>query len=107
MANKRLLSLLFLISITNLFWTNAEVTTCYSGEYFKYGNPLLTIATCPTDANYACFFEASMINEREKRRFGCSSESDCKVKGNGYQCCLRDKCNCKTYNQNVPNSCGL
>jgi hypothetical protein len=93
MANKRLLSLLFLISITNLFSTNAEVTTCYSGRFWEGERPRLTTETCPEYANYACFKEVLKFNDRNWLRYDCASESYCKEKGNGFKCCLNDICN--------------
>ncbi len=91
MANKRLLSLLFLISITNLFLTNAKVTRCYHGTIMNGGKPHST-TTCPEKANYAC----SEINQYIYAKYGCASESDCEQ--SGVKCCLNDNCN---YNRSL------
>jgi hypothetical protein len=94
MANKRFLSLLFLISITNLFWTNAEALTCSSGTFYEEGQrPVLKVITCPEYAKYACFKEVLQISDDEILvRYGCADEWDCKNKRD-YNCCSRDNCN--------------
>ncbi len=82
MANKWLLSLLFLISITNMFWTNAEVTSCFQRN--EKGRFLAS--KCSQTAKYACFRQDDI-----RVRYGCAHEDFCKLYG--VICCLNDNCN--------------
>jgi hypothetical protein len=96
MANKWLLSLLFLISFTNLFWTNAEVTSCYSGSSFiEEEFRTVEIQNCSNEENYGCYRKV----QGGETQFGCVDEKKCNANHDGeenyifYTCCLEDNCN--------------
>ncbi len=93
MANKRLLSLLFLISITNLFWTNAEALTCYDYRVLEGQSPKLYsyTETCPENRNYGCIKDVIEYNGRKLVKFGCADKIDCQR--NGVKCCRSNNCN--------------
>jgi hypothetical protein len=89
MANKCLLSLLVVISITALFMVNAEGLSCYVGQLGDVQSQ-----TCSDEANFGCY--------RKERdgiiEFGClASEEECNEivesgNSNNY-CCADDDCN--------------
>ena len=93
MANKWLLSLLFLISITNLFWTNAEVTSCYTDKQHLQENTrtVYGLIKCSGKAKHACFKEVLQSSDGIMERFGCATENDCNE--NGVTCCPSNYCN--------------
>ena len=62
MANKCLLSLLVVISITTLCKVNANVTSCYVGE-----GPIVNSQTCSENQNVGCY----RYNGDEFTSFGC------------------------------------
>ncbi len=93
MANKWLLSLLLLVSITNLFWTNAEVTSCYSGSESKdYSD--VTTKDCSDGMNHGCY----RWETDEGIEYGCEDEESCISTDHTegfYSCCLEMN-NCNT-----------
>ena len=93
MANKWLLSLLFLISITNLFWTNAEVTSCFTDRQHPQDNrrTVRVLKKCSGKAKHACFKEVLQSSDGIMERFGCATENTCNE--NGVTCCWDDNCN--------------
>ena len=91
MANKRLLSLLFLISITNLFWTNAEVTSCYFA-YGPEGTQPDIKKNCARNTKEVCFKQVIKAQGKTPAvNFGCTREMYCKY--DGFTCCRNDNCN--------------
>ncbi len=94
MANKWLLSLLLLISITNLFWTNAEVTSCYTGSKSKENSDASYVVTqdCSDAKNYGCY----RWETDEDISVGCADGESCTsnypMEG-FYSCCLEEN-NC-------------
>jgi len=92
MANKCLLSLLLIISITNVFEINAEVTSCYRGTASTDGETVNAgIVNCEKPANFGCFRKL----QGPFYSYGCIQKTDCLSLGNNekYFCCTANNCN--------------
>ena len=91
MLNKCLLSLLVLISMTNLFLVNAGVATCLVGTYVvdpttdELNVDEANYQECSEEQSAGCF----QIVEGDNLVFGCGSESVCSRLG----CFDKDSCN--------------
>jgi hypothetical protein len=96
MLNKRILSVLILISFVNICAGNV-VDSCYSGKAeVNNGNVNFTLKPlsqlCSRDSNWGCFQE---ITNNIVYTFGCASEEDCihlKNMKKG-ECCEKNDCN--------------
>jgi len=95
MANKCLLSLLVVISITTLCTANATVTSCYTGAYIngqKEGNPVIKIVQCSLSANVGCY----RYQNESIKGYGCvENEQDYNEMNQieGYYVCKENDCN--------------
>jgi hypothetical protein len=92
MSNKCLLSILFIISITNLFEINAEVKSCFQGTVSKDGKTVnVKTVNCSNTDNFGCYRKLQGIFFS----YYCVNKSDCLSKEtneNNY-CCQTDNCN--------------
>ena len=84
MVNKCLLSLLVLISITNLFGIDATVTSCYEGYANK---PVISNFPCPKTANFGCY----AFNQGKNAQYGCIAQNQCDNPNT--LCCYTNNCN--------------